>query len=128
MTNVIVHPTTWTKYRRILQFSPALAQTALQLPRDHRHLAVLDSSCKYLRQFTSQQVLDAVRFDDGNAATGLLAAVEILARPAFRGLHNVTVAPIRDVSNRYHVFGLSNAGLSAPPLQPLVRLQACTWM
>nr|WP_322756542.1 hypothetical protein [Frankia sp. Cas3] len=47
------------------------------LPRDHGHLAALDGSYGYLRQFTPQ-VLDAVRFAAGTAAAELLAAVEIL--------------------------------------------------
>ncbi|WP_212735083.1 Tn3 family transposase [Herbidospora galbida] len=55
----------------------AQASTLPPLPRDHGHLAALDSSYGYLRQFTPQ-VLDTVRFADGTAATRLLAAVEIL--------------------------------------------------
>jgi hypothetical protein len=47
------------------------------LPWDHGHLAALDGSYGYLRQFTPQ-VLDAVAFAGGTAATELLAAVEIL--------------------------------------------------
>ncbi len=47
------------------------------LPRDHGHLAALDGSYGYLRQFTPQ-VLDAVRFAGGTAAAELLQAVEIL--------------------------------------------------
>ncbi len=47
------------------------------LPRDHGHLAALDGSYGYLRQFTPQ-VLDAVTFAGGTAATDLLKAVEIL--------------------------------------------------
>lgn len=47
------------------------------LPRDHGHLAALDGSYGYLRQFTPQ-VLDAVRFAGGTAAAELLEAVEIL--------------------------------------------------
>ena len=47
------------------------------LPRNHGHLAALDSSYGYLRQFTPQ-VLDAVAFAGGTAATELLKAVEIL--------------------------------------------------
>ncbi|WP_319018839.1 tyrosine-type recombinase/integrase [Microbispora sitophila] len=47
------------------------------LPRDHGHLAALDGSYGYLRQFTPQ-VLDAVAFAGGIAATDLLKAVEIL--------------------------------------------------
>ncbi|MFF0144514.1 Tn3 family transposase [Amycolatopsis sulphurea] len=55
----------------------AVAQAAPRLPRDHGHLAALDGSYGYLRQFTPQ-VLAAVRFAGGTAATGLLEAVEIL--------------------------------------------------
>jgi hypothetical protein len=47
------------------------------LPRDHGHLAALDSSYGYLRQFTPQ-VLDAVTFAGGTAATDLLKAVDVL--------------------------------------------------
>jgi hypothetical protein len=47
------------------------------LPKDHGHLAALDGSYGYLRQFTPQ-VLDAVRFAGGTAATELLQALEIL--------------------------------------------------
>nr|WP_198144288.1 hypothetical protein [Parafrankia sp. EUN1f] len=47
------------------------------LPRDHGHLAALDGSYGYLRQFTPQ-VLDAVTFAGGTAATDLLTAVDIL--------------------------------------------------
>lgn len=49
-----------------------------RLPRDHGHLAALDrSSYTHLRQFTPQ-VLEAVRFTGGVAATELLGAVEVL--------------------------------------------------
>ena len=47
------------------------------LPRDHGHLAALDGSYGYLRQFTPQ-VLEAVRFAGGTAAAGLLEAVQTL--------------------------------------------------
>ena len=55
----------------------AVAQAASRLPRDHGHLAALDGSYGYLRQFTPQ-VLAAVTFAGGTAAAGLLDAVEIL--------------------------------------------------
>ena len=55
----------------------AMAQAAPRLPRDHGHLAALDGSYGYLRQFTPQ-VLAAVTFSGGTAAAGLLDAVEIL--------------------------------------------------
>ncbi|WP_224386186.1 Tn3 family transposase [Pseudonocardia sp. ICBG1293] len=47
------------------------------LPRDHGHLAALDGSYGYLRQFTPN-VLDAVTFAGGTAAAELLEAVAIL--------------------------------------------------
>jgi hypothetical protein len=47
------------------------------LPRDHGHLAALDGSYGYLRQFTPQ-VLAAVWFAGGTVATELLEAVEVL--------------------------------------------------
>lgn len=55
----------------------AIAQAKPRLPRDHGHLAALDSSCNYLRQFTPA-VLSAVRFAGGTAATELLIAVDML--------------------------------------------------
>jgi hypothetical protein len=51
----------------------AVAQAAPRLPRDHGHLAALDGSYGYLRQFTPQ-VLATVRFAGGTAAAGLLEA------------------------------------------------------
>jgi TnpA family transposase len=56
---------------------PAQSTALPPLPRDHGHLAALDGSFGYLRQFTPQ-VLDAVAFAGGTAATELLPAVEIL--------------------------------------------------
>ncbi len=55
----------------------ALAQATPRLPRDHGHLAALDSSYSYLRQFTPA-VLSAVRFAGGTASTELLVAVAML--------------------------------------------------
>ncbi|MFJ2032321.1 Tn3 family transposase [Streptosporangium sp. NPDC087985] len=55
----------------------AVTQAAPRLPRDHGHLAALDGSYGYLRQFTPQ-VLAAVRFAGGTASAGLLEALEIL--------------------------------------------------
>jgi hypothetical protein len=55
----------------------AMAQAKPRLPRDHGHLAALDSSYSYLRQFTPH-VLSTVRFAGGTAATELLIAVDIL--------------------------------------------------
>jgi hypothetical protein len=55
----------------------AIAQAKPRLPRDHGHLAALDSSYSYLRQFTPA-VLSTVRFAGGTAATELLIAVHML--------------------------------------------------
>src|SRR5690606_28833793 len=55
----------------------AIDQAEPRLPRDHGHLAALDSSYNYLRQFTPA-VLEAVRFASGTAATELLIAVNML--------------------------------------------------
>ncbi|MGF6884319.1 hypothetical protein ABIA39_005554 [Nocardia sp. GAS34] len=55
----------------------AVAQAKPRLPRDHGHLAALDSSYSYLRQFTPR-VLATVPFAGGTAATELLIAVAML--------------------------------------------------
>lgn len=55
----------------------AVAQAQPRLPRDHGHLAALDLSYNYLRQFTPA-VLSAVPFAGGTAATELLIAVAML--------------------------------------------------
>ena len=47
------------------------------LPRDYGHLAALEGSYGYLRQFTPQ-VIEAVRFAGGTAAGELLKTVEVL--------------------------------------------------
>ena len=49
-----------------------------RLPRDHGHLAMMDASMSYLRQFVPD-VLAAVRFDGGPGTGGLLRAAGILA-------------------------------------------------
>ena len=49
-----------------------------RLPRDHGHLAMMDASMSYLRQFVPD-VLAAVRFDGGPGTGDLLQAVGILA-------------------------------------------------
>lgn len=67
----------------------AVAQAAPRLPRDHGHLAALDGSYGYLRQFTPQ-VLAAVRFAGGTAAAGLLEAVEILRELNATGARRVS--------------------------------------
>ena len=49
-----------------------------RLPRDHGHLAMMDASMAYLRQFVPD-VLAIVQFDGGPAMDELLQAVTILA-------------------------------------------------
>jgi hypothetical protein len=49
-----------------------------RLPRDHGHLAMMDASMAYLRQFVPD-VLAAVQFDGGPGMDELLRAVRILA-------------------------------------------------
>ncbi|MFI6180339.1 Tn3 family transposase [Nonomuraea sp. NPDC051191] len=71
------------------------------LPRDHGHLAVLDGSYGYLRQFTPQ-VLEAVPFAGGTAAADLLRAVEILRELNATGARKVpAVAPVSFVPARW---------------------------
>lgn len=79
----------------------AIAQATPRLPRDHGHLAALDGSYGYLRQFTPQ-VLAAVRFAGGTAATGLLEAVEILRDLNATGTGRVPdTAPVGFVPTRW---------------------------
>lgn len=53
------------------------SQARPRLPRDHGHLAALDTSYSYLRKFTPA-VLSAVRFAGGTGSTELLVAVDML--------------------------------------------------
>ncbi|WP_369394789.1 DUF4158 domain-containing protein [Streptomyces sp. CG1] len=57
----------------------ALAQTTGRLPRDNGHLAMLDNSYSYLRQFTPD-VLKAIEFTGGTGAEALMEAVKILKK------------------------------------------------
>jgi hypothetical protein len=50
-----------------------------RLPRDHGHLAMMDASMAYLRQFVPD-VLAAVRFADGPGMDGLLETDRCQAR------------------------------------------------
>jgi len=61
----------WERLRAARDSAPA------RLPRDHGHLAALDSSYSYLRQFTPN-VLEIVRFDGATSATQVLEAVDVL--------------------------------------------------
>jgi hypothetical protein len=79
----------------------AQSTTLPPLPRDHGHLAALDGSYGYLRQFTPQ-VLDAVRFAGGTAASELLKAVEILRELNATGARKVPDnAPVGFVPARW---------------------------
>ena len=71
------------------------------LPRDHGHLAALDGSYGFLRQFTPQ-VLASVEFAGGTAATGLLDAVGILRELNATGARKVPGnAPVGFVPARW---------------------------
>ncbi|MFI0487470.1 Tn3 family transposase [Actinomadura sp. 9N215] len=71
------------------------------LPRDHGHLAALDGSYGYLRQFTPQ-VLEAVPLAGGTAAADLLAAVEVLRGLNASGARKVPAgAPVGFVPARW---------------------------
>jgi TnpA family transposase len=59
-----------------------------RLPRDHGHLAMMDASMTYLRQFTPA-VLAAVRFAGGPGTEQLLQAVAILAELYATGARKV---------------------------------------
>ncbi len=50
-----------------------------RLQRDHGHLALIDSSFAYLREF-APHVIGALSFDASIDATPLLAAVEVLRK------------------------------------------------
>lgn len=71
------------------------------LPRDHGHLASLNGSYGYLRQFTPQ-VLEAVAFACGTAAAELLDAVAILRELNATGARKVPAdAPTEFVPARW---------------------------
>jgi hypothetical protein len=59
-----------------------------RLPRDHGHLAMLDASMAYLRQF-APDVLAAVRFAGGPGTEELLAATAVLAELYASGARKV---------------------------------------
>ncbi len=64
-----------------------------RLPRDHGHLAMMDASMAYLRQFVPD-VLAAVRFAGGPGTDDLLQAVTILA-----GLYATRARKVPDSSH-----------------------------
>ncbi|MEV6029383.1 Tn3 family transposase [Streptomyces sp. NPDC052036] len=57
----------------------AVAQATGRLPRDNGHLAMLDNSYSYLRQFTPD-VLKAISFTGGTGSEALMEAVTILKK------------------------------------------------
>ncbi|MGW5691186.1 Tn3 family transposase [Streptomyces asiaticus] len=57
----------------------AVAQAASRLPRDNGHLAMLDNSYSYLRQFTPD-VLKVISFTGGTGSESLMEAVMILKK------------------------------------------------
>ncbi|MGW6521681.1 Tn3 family transposase [Streptomyces sp. NPDC054962] len=57
----------------------AVAQATGRLPRDNGHLAMLDNSYSYLRQFTPD-VLKAISFIGGTGSEALMEAVAILKK------------------------------------------------
>jgi hypothetical protein len=80
------------------------------LPRDHGHLAALDASYSYLRQFTPA-VLSMVRFAGGAAATELLIAVHMLRELNATGTRKVPEeAPTGFVPTKWRGYLLARAG------------------
>jgi hypothetical protein len=59
-----------------------------RLPRDHGHLAMLDASMGYVRQF-APDVLRAIRFAGGTGTDELLQAVQVLAELYATGARKV---------------------------------------
>ncbi|WP_405389046.1 Tn3 family transposase [Streptomyces sp. NBC_01102] len=66
----------------------AHAGATVRLPRDHGHLALLDGSYTYIRQF-APKVLETVRFKGGTEAKPLIEALEILRELNATGARNV---------------------------------------
>lgn len=72
-----------------------------RLPRDHGHLAMLDASMSYLRQF-APAVLAAVRFAGGPGTSELLQAVDMLVELYATGARKVpSGAPTSFVPTRW---------------------------
>jgi hypothetical protein len=79
----------------------AWATRPQRLPRDHGHLAMLDASIGYVRQF-APEVLRAVRFAGGTGTEELLRAVQLLAELYATGARKVpTGAPAGFVPTRW---------------------------
>ncbi len=92
----------------------AVAEPATRrLPRDHGHLAVLEASYSYLRQFTPQ-VLDVLEFAGGPGAASLLQAVDILRTLNITGARAVPAnAPTGFVPARWRGYLQDSAGNSS---------------
>ena len=72
-----------------------------RLPRDHGHLAMLNASMSYLRQF-APDVLATVRFAGGPGTEDLLGAISILAELYVTGARKVPAdAPVAFVPARW---------------------------
>jgi hypothetical protein len=79
----------------------AWAEKRERLPRDHGHLAMMDASMTYLRQF-APSVLRAVRFAGGPGIEDLLAAVAMLAGLYATGARKVPAgAPVGFVPTKW---------------------------
>ena len=77
------------------------APATTRLPRDHGHLALIEASYGYLRQFTPD-VLRVLRFAGGPAAAALLEAVDVLAELNASGVRTVPAdAPTGFVPTRW---------------------------
>lgn len=112
----------------------AHAGATVRLPKDHGHLALLEGSYTYIRQF-APKVLEAVRFKGGTEAKPLIEALEILRELNATGARNVPdKAPTLFVPTRWQGYlrrcrrrgvdqrggWCSPPGSLSPPL-PLVR-------
>jgi TnpA family transposase len=79
----------------------AWAARTERLPRDHGHLALMDASMSYLRQF-APAVLAAVRFSGGLGTDELLRAVSMLAELYATGTRKVPAgAPVGFVPTKW---------------------------
>lgn len=83
-------------------------------PRDHGHLALLNTSCSYLRRFTPH-VPSSVGFTGGTAATELLVAVDMLHELNATGRRKVSdEAPTGFVPAKWRGYLEHDRGIPAP--------------
>lgn len=90
----------------------AFAARQERLPRDHGHLAMMDASTSYLRQF-APAVLAAVSFAGGPGTEPLLAAVSVLTELYTSGTRKVPAsAPVGFVPVKWagYIAGAAEAG------------------